>query len=173
MPKSDLLLIFLTALIGLVVGGYLSVMVFTPLYSNTDTAASNAETRDFQITGEEYGACVDIGCEAFRLSENRDITYFTRAGRTRTGVMPSSEYRTIARWVSGANLQALAAPRNNVSACESPTTTQQQYVIFRDGEEYNLDTCRTALYNDAAAQEALAALFESAFEHSSSQNSDS
>lgn len=162
MTKQDKLSILITFTVGFFAGVYLYVAGFATTFVLPEVSTDDIYT-EFVITGEGYGACeLDNTCLSFQLLESGAYRalYDAEDGSTvvEEGVIP----RTLRRELLEALTPAALTVQSDLIArpCRfGEDETNYRFEVTREGAEYSLDTCRTALDYEGATWKTLAKLW--------------
>ena len=160
MDKTDLLVLIVTAIAGFATGFYLYAMVFAPNYvADKPQIVSDSE---FTIMGEFYGGCRSQ-CPSFRLTSDRKYQYLPEGIETADGSIrgtyPRVEFVELRRVLEKSEVVSAATDVTSTQCASFADGIDANYRVTLDGEEYELDTCRTALSQNRALAEALAKIF--------------
>lgn len=162
MTKQEKLSILITFTVGFFAGIYLYVAGFAttfelPALSTDDVYAG------FVIEGEGYGACeTDNTCLSFQLLESGAYRglYDATDGEVvvKEGVIPRALRRELLDALLPAQMAIESQP--NLGTCRFPENeTNYRFEVTREGREYVLDTCTSALNYNAEIWTTLAKLW--------------
>ena len=159
MEKRDIFLVIFTAVIGLLSGMYLYLTAFAPVY--VDDRPEQFSSDRFEVVARAYGGCSRIGCPRVRITEDRSYQYVPNKNELETeeDTYPFREFSRLRNAVAGADLSALGTPRSGQCASFTDGADYAFDITYR-GERFSLDTCETALANDAGLQTDLTRIFQ-------------
>lgn len=147
MEIRDWFILIFTFFVGILCGLYLYVTVYKPTYE-FDTVATQDETRDFSVSGEMYGGCIECP-KRFKVLSNQSYRYLVNDVRTgresdSSGTLPDTLFDAVAALATEATLQGASRPQNRGTCMSYVDGIDYTYTIVRDGVEYVLDTCTTS-----------------------------
>ncbi len=162
MTKQDKLSILITFTVGLFAGVYLYVAGFATTFKLPEVSTDDIYT-EFVLIGEGYGACeLDNTCLSFQLLESGAYRgLYDAADGTevvKEGVIP----RALRRELLEALTPAALTTQSDLIAlpCRfGEDGTNYRFEVTREGTEYSLDTCRTALDYEGVTWKTLAKLW--------------
>jgi hypothetical protein len=151
MERQDVISILITFAVGLLGGAYLYVGHFAKMYG-PDAVSTQEAAKEFSITGEAYGSCNDV-CPAFQLQKDGTYRYrytpnLGEAATVREGTLPLDIQRNVKRAL---DVNVLADESQTVDAVVCNSTSDGidiRYRIAYEGNEYEIDSCGTAVTED-------------------------
>ena len=151
MERQDVISILVTFAVGFLGGGYLYVGHFAKMYG-PDAVATQEAAQEFSITGEAYGSC-DTACPAFQLQKNGSYRYrYTatqgEAAIVRDGTLPLDIQRSVKRALDADVLEEESQTIDAVVCNSSSDGIDIRYRISYEGEEYEIDSCGTAVNDE-------------------------
>jgi hypothetical protein len=163
LTKQDALSILITMVAGFIVGMYLYVMGFAPQVEKV-TQQFEPGPPAWVIVGEAYGGIRAVSAPAFRIEADGSYRYLPPApigelAEPQTGTLPRGWQRPLESFLTADTLATLAVPREADDCASFVDGLDYTYDITFDGTEYNLDTCYTALADNAALVATLADLW--------------
>ncbi len=162
LSKQDKLSILITFTVGLFAGVYLYVAGFATTFNLPEVSTGDIYT-EFVLIGEGYGACeLDNTCLSFQLLENGSYRALYDAADGTTVVKEAVIPRALRRELTNAlTANALTVESDLIARpCRfGDDGTNYRFEITKEGTEYSLDTCRTALDYEGVVWKALAKLW--------------
>lgn len=158
MKPDQKILLLLTFLSGMFIGGALYITVFAPQYEADEVAGKS----QFSIVGEVYGGCVRTpnGCPSFRLTDDRSFQYLI-GGEKQEGSLPSTITKPIFADLTDYRLQTYAAPIEREDCRSYVDGVDYRYEITIGDTRYVIDTCKTSFPNDSELQQHLLKAWQS------------
>ena len=163
LTRQDALSILITVVAGFIAGMYLYVVGFAPQVEKVVTQLEPAAPA-WVIVGEAYGGIRGASSPAFRIEADGSYRYVPSVptgsvAEPLSGTLPRGWQRSLQEFLNPTTLTTTAAARDPVD-CESFVDgVDFTYDITLGDTEYALDTCYTALANNAAFAAALADLW--------------
>jgi hypothetical protein len=153
MKLADVLSIFLTFLIGLLVGAYFYITGMANFIASFTTPTAE-EVRTFQIVGDVYGGC-RAACPSFLVTSDGSYRYLytplnAQDAVIREGSLPRNLQRRLESVLVPTTLAQQAAPREPVTCNSYVDGIDVEYTISVDGTDYTLDSCGTQVIGDSA-----------------------
>ena len=162
LSRQDRLSILITFTVGLFAGVYLYVAGFATTFVLPEVGTNDVYS-EFVLIGEGYGACeLDNTCLSFQLLENGSYRalYDAADGSTvvKEGVIPRTLRREL---VNALTPEGMVIESDLIARpCQfGDDGTNYRFEITKEGTEYSLDTCRTALDYEGPIWTALAKLW--------------
>jgi hypothetical protein len=161
MTFQDRISVIVTFVVGLALGFYVYAAGFAPTYSLPE-AVLQEEYGDLVIVADAYGACAeDNSCLSFQLLQ--DGTYRALlgpgGGRSFEGSISRSLRSTLQTTLASSTLATLALPLAIPTCQYGEAATNFSFLITRDGRNYTLDTCLSAIDYEGPSWQALRELF--------------
>jgi len=153
MPRQDILSILITFTVGLVAGGYLYLTGFVPTVARIEVPAV-VKVDEFVVVSEVYGSCGD-DCPSFQVLSDGSYRYFYSTPLSdeqilQTGDLPSGLRRDLQRTLLAQQLEA-QSQETTPALCDSFSDgIDVSYVVTLNTQEYQLNTCGTAVDVDTA-----------------------
>lgn len=163
--KQDLVSIMITAIVGFFAGIFMFVSyansIAVPIVAGD--VPTQAETQEFSIIGEAYGACEE-NCPSFQLLENGSYRYRFLAVREepaviREGTLPLSLQSDLRDQLELSVLQAQSEIEERTTCSSESGGVDFRYEITFEGEEYILDSCTSAIDDGSDLWIALTAIW--------------
>jgi hypothetical protein len=162
MNRQDGLSILITFVIGVVVGGYFYLTGFSLKTFSTTTQDTY---KDFAIVGESYGDCGSVnGCASFQLLGDRSYRVLHNSQDIGNELIREGDISNSLRKELQKNLVVSVleqqSEETSASNCASGNDgIDYSFRVTLDGENYLLDTCKTAVEYDSKAWLSLAKLW--------------
>jgi hypothetical protein len=153
MKKQDILSIVMTFFVGVLAGSYLYIVGFAPTVA-TLAVPSQEKLDALVIESDVYGGCRD-DCPSFQLLGDGSYRYLYTSDLSEPqsiadGKIPGALRRDLQRALTEEALLA-QSQRINPTSCASFTDgIDVRYYVTRNGVDYTLDTCGTAVDTDSA-----------------------
>lgn len=159
MKGQDIVTLTLTFFMGFAAGIYLYFTGFAPQFL-TFTGLTQESYASLAIVGERYGGCERTqACGSFQLLEDGTYNYvggsFGSGVRPVSGTVPRNVLRAVASALSKQTLEQASQPAPADMCASYVDGVDVVYEITYEGVVYDLDTCGTALVDNAEMSEAL------------------
>jgi hypothetical protein len=164
--KQDKLMVLSALLIGVISGSYLYLVGFAPEFQSGQGVATEEETTEFLVVGEMYGGMRAGLPPSFQIESDGSYRYLPFSdnpelpGEALEGALPRTLMRDLRDTLTNDVLIAAAVPETKEMCAQMVDGIDYQYIVVRDGIEYELDTCTTSFNNETPAGEALLAVWE-------------
>lgn len=154
MSGRDYFILGSTFFMGMLVGAFLYITVYAPEY-DSGVSADPVDPDAVVIEGQMYGGCMETdSCASFKLVDDRTYSYLEYPGaEIESGKVPSDLASLVFDAIGTEDFFTSTLEVSNDSCQSYVDGTDFTYEVFLGDETYTLDTCRTALANDAQLQE--------------------
>jgi hypothetical protein len=160
--RQDSLAMILTALFGVITGGYLYVVGFAPQF---DELVGNTEVvyDDFMVIGEKFSSDTTTVGPSFQLLNDRSFRYImgddTTTAEPKEGYLPIKLYRDLTDTLQSTNVDALSSARETENCLVDRGGVDYVYDVTVAGTQYTFDTCLTNFSPSTDIGKALGALW--------------
>ncbi|MBY0310077.1 hypothetical protein K2Q16_02960 [Patescibacteria group bacterium] len=165
MRRQDIVSILITFVVGVCVGSYLYLYGFSQQFSFFGELTKDTDA--LVIVGGAYGGCERGGlCASFQLATDGTYASFPAAGDREARIKEEGEISAplLRELRDTFTVDYLSALEQSITPemCETYTDgIEYRFRIAVGEEQFELDSCDTALANDAAAQDLLQRLLSS------------
>ncbi len=145
MTHQDKISIIITFVVGGLVGGYMYLVGFAPTY-HLPEASTQDEYADLVITADSYGACeLDDTCMSFQFLQDGSYRAIV-AGVSYDGSISRSLRIKLQNAMLEETLLVESAPVEDSADCHyGNEETNFKFVVTIAGNNYQLDSCRSAI----------------------------
>ncbi|MCU0678258.1 MAG: hypothetical protein MUF19_01570 [Candidatus Pacebacteria bacterium] len=164
--KQDKLMVLSALLVGVISGSYLYLVGFAPEFQSGQGVATEEEVTDFLIVGEMYGGMRAGLPPSFQIEADGSYRYIPFSDNTELpsealeGALPRALMSELREVLTDDVLIDAAEPETKEMCALMVDGIDYQYIVVRDGVEYELDTCTTRFTNETPAGEALLSVWE-------------
>jgi hypothetical protein len=148
MLKQDWISILMTFVFGLFAGGYLYVTEFAT-YVNNSAVPDAVEASKLSIVSDIYGGCGNQ-CSSFQVLGDGSYRYFytPNEGGEQVlveGKLPNDIQKSLKNAFASGQLETQSKPYEPTVCNSYSDGLDVVYEITKNGTEYNLDSCGTAI----------------------------
>ncbi len=166
LKRQDKLTVLSSLLVGIIAGSYLYLVGFAPEFQSGQGVATEESVDDFLLVGEMYGGMRAGLPPSFQIESDGSYRYLPFSdnpevpGEAVEGALPRTILRDLKADLTEEFLVAAAQPVAKDQCAQMVDGIDYQYIVIRDGIEYELDTCATAFSHEGEVGQSLLALWD-------------